>query len=197
MTFVDKAPERKRRSRARPPVAPYDVVSVLGATEPREPTVEDVVAVTEGKRRRPVQHCLGFPSCGGLKACVDCREVTGEPASAESAADTAPITRAILLRRRLVLGEVLDGLDGRPFLWTDAERGPRLLAAAACGVELVTTNGAKERGHLVKHGAQPVGRVCVGARDVERCFVLHVQTKPAPATKKAAPKSSTSTEAAT
>jgi hypothetical protein len=179
VTFVDKAPERKRRSRARSAVAP-DVVAAATATEPREPTVEDVVAVTEGKRRRPVQHCLLFPGCGGPKACLDCREVTDEPVSAESAADTAPITRAILLRRRLVLGEILDGLDGRPFLWTDAERGPRLLAAQECGVELVTENGAKERGHLVKHGAQPVGRMCVGARDVQRLLVLHVQTKPAP-----------------
>ena len=77
------------------------------------------------------------------------------------------------------LKAVRDGLAGNPFNWraVDAQHARPILQAF--GIELVTITGARRMNHLLKRGAQPVGKIYFTApisshHDV---YVVGVQTK--------------------
>lgn len=80
-----------------------------------------------------------------------------------------------------VLAEVLAGLEGRRFDWGMAEAGHKATVLREMGIELVTANGARKRGHVLKKGGMPVGTRYFGAR-IQRSadvYIFDLQTKPA------------------
>lgn len=182
-TIAEPLQKGKKASRTKPrPAAPYDDVrhtalAPAAAPELPEPSLETVAAAQEGKPREQVQYCLAYPKCGGPKSCVDCRTVqepSGDPPG--EAPEGAPIARATIVRLHHALGEILAGLRGRPFVWNDGQRDLFVPLLHEAGIELVTVNGAKKRGHLVKPRARPVGRLCGAATQIAELYVLHVQT---------------------
>ncbi|MBI5162906.1 MAG: hypothetical protein HY985_03285 [Magnetospirillum sp.] len=80
-----------------------------------------------------------------------------------------------------VLAVVLAGLEGRRFDWGMAEADNKTKALRGMGIELVTANGARKRGHVVKKGADPVGKRYFGA-PIQRSadlYILDLQTRSA------------------
>lgn len=149
--------------------------------EPREPSPAEVAAADERRPPPRVQYCLAHPSCGGVSACTDCRAVEDCPPEEDEAApaqDGALATRAAIERLRNVVGQVVEGLDGRPFTWSDAQRTQFVPMLRSAGVHLVTVTSAKKAGHVLKRGAKPAGRSVFGSPPtVVHHYVLHVQTK--------------------
>lgn len=56
-----------------------------------------------------------------------------------------------------VANTIADGLNGKPFSWTDGERIAYTEKAKAMGITLVTKNWLKKIGYRLKKGAKPVG----------------------------------------
>ncbi|CAA7619054.1 hypothetical protein [Magnetospirillum sp. SS-4] len=85
------------------------------------------------------------------------------------------------IRKRMdVLGEVLAGLEGKPFDWNGAEGEGKVKTLATMCIVLVTASGMRKRDHVLKRGAVPVGRRYYGA-PIQRSadlYVLGLQTKP-------------------
>jgi hypothetical protein len=188
VTIADPATKRKARARPAERVAARPASRTTPADLP-EPSRAAVARAIE-KKPAPVQLCTRFPACGGAETCQDCRIVEA-PCSIDDddagGEPGAPITKGDIKRHRHAIQDVLDGFASKPFLWSEKQHGlfaPRL---ALAGIELVTANGAKKRGHLVKPGVAAVGRVYAD-REIRLLYVLHVQTTPAaPATSTGAP----------
>lgn len=80
-----------------------------------------------------------------------------------------------------VLTEVLAGLEGQRFDWGMAEAAHKAKVLREMGIELVTANGARKRGHVLKKGAMPVGKRYFGA-PIQRSadvYIFDLQTRPA------------------
>lgn len=90
--------------------------------------------------------------------------------------------KALLNRYQEIAQMIINGLEGRPFRWGDAERQAYTAKALRMGCTLVTRTRADRLGWVVRQGAEPVGVAYFGA-PIQRyasLFVLECQCKPKP-----------------
>lgn len=102
----------------------------------------------------------------------------GRPPRSLSQAPSSVIRR--LERRKRVAGEIIDGLQGRPFRWGDGTHSAKRPLLEELGVTLVTETRLRKIGRAVKRGARPVGSIYFPA-PIQRhadVYVLECQTKP-------------------
>lgn len=73
--------------------------------------------------------------------------------------------------------EIVDGLEGLPFVWRDGEATAKATTLATIGVELVTKETVAKFGHRIKSRAEPVGCRLFGYMDIySDLYILGVQT---------------------
>lgn len=77
------------------------------------------------------------------------------------------------------IADLLNGLNGKPFVWGDSEHRAKEGILASLGFALVTITKLTRGGHELKRGVKPVGKAYFGSpiRKYAELYVLGVQTK--------------------
>lgn len=82
--------------------------------------------------------------------------------------------------RRLIIGEMIAGLEGRTFHWGGGEFTSRKHILKELGITLVTKTSIQKRGLELRRGAKPVGS-CYFSSPISRAadvYILECQTVP-------------------